>query len=243
MKPMDEIVENRVVAIMQPYIFPYLGYFHLLEACDDFVFYDDVQFIKSGWINRNQILNHGKPLLFSIPVRKSDMSGPIKDVGCLMNSHWLNKFKKQLHQCYSKAPFYRDVSDLVESVLNEEVGNISDLAINSVTSIYHYLGKELKYDKSSVIFPDTLGIGRVQRINHIVRHYGASRYVNPAGGSALYSYEEFRESGIDLKFLVSTFPEYHQLKHSFVPSLSIIDILMFNSPCDVLKMLKSYSLK
>ena len=151
---------QRRLAIMQPYIFPYIGYFHLIEAADEIVFYDDVTFIKGGWINRNRTLVNGKDSLFTIPLSKSSSYKLINET----NLHstlfpiWKRKFLKTIEQNYSKAPFFADSYNLIKNTLDFECESISDLAIHSINSVYNYLDKEIKWTKSSIVSPETKGM-------------------------------------------------------------------------------------
>jgi hypothetical protein len=219
------------LSIMQPYIFPYVGYFHLIEATDKIVFYDDVNFIKSGWINRNRILINGKDSLFSIPLLKASSFKLINktEPHPSLFPTWKRKFIKTIEQNYSKAPFYDDTCNLIESVLDLHYENIADLAINSIISVYEYLGKEIKWTKSSACSPTTKGMDKADRIIQIAKDMGYRKYVNAIGGQELYDKECFNNQGVHLNFVQSQYIEYKQFNDDFVPWLSIIDILMFNN--------------
>src|SRR5690606_26985644 len=142
------------LAIMQPYIFPYIGYFQLISAVDKFVFYDDVNFIKQGWVNRNRILVNGTDYLFSVPLMKQSSFVKIEDT--LINHaeypHWKKKFLKTLSQAYRKAPLFKSVYPLVESILKQEVDSIATLAKNSILKTCQYLNLHCEWETSSSIY-------------------------------------------------------------------------------------------
>ena len=140
------------IAIMQPYIFPYLGYFQLINAVDDFVFYDDVHFIKRGWINRNQILVNGNEFLFSVPLIKASQNKLINEIEVKLDEKWLVQFYLTLEQNYVHAPYFKETFQLIKRVFSSEFITISDLAIASVKLVTEYIGLKTKLD----IKPDIL---------------------------------------------------------------------------------------
>lgn len=219
---------KKKIAIMQPYIFPYIGYFHLIEASDLFVFYDDVHYIKQGWINRNRILMNGKDHLFTVPVSKASSTRLINETLITIDDLWRNKFYKTLTQSYRKAPYFSHVVDMIMSVYCAQECSASDLAINSIANIYNYLGKQLNHTKSSVCSPQTKGLNKADRLIQISKSQGYKMYINPAGGVNLYNKDYFRSKGIELGFISSEIIKYQQYSNDFVPSLSIIDMMMFN---------------
>src|SRR5690606_28909470 len=150
------------IAIMQPYIFPYIGYFQLINAVDTFVFYDDVNFIKQGWVNRNSILVNNKDMLFTVPVAKISSFSEIKDTRLdhVNYSIWRNKFCKTLIQNYKKAPFFNEVYPLIRKILDNKIDTIGELAIISIINTCEYLDMEKDFKVSSIQFPDTKGLER-----------------------------------------------------------------------------------
>lgn len=232
------------VAIMQPYLFPYIGYFHLIHASALFVFYDDVQFIKGGWINRNRILSQGGDLLFTVPLASASISRPINDTAPAADPRWKNKFYKRLKQSYAKAPFFAKVVDPVMGVFSKEYGSISDMAIESIVSVFAYLHAPFAYTRSSICSPETKGLEKSDRLIEITRSLGHRHYVNPTGtGKNLYSKPYFLERGVVLSFVESKSIEYSQFVNPFVPWLSIIDVLMFNGEKRTLELLSEYRLQ
>lgn len=235
--------ENHRLAIMQPYIFPYLGYFHLIESTDEIVFYDDVNFIKRGWINRNRILLNGKEHLFTIPIEKVSQNKLINESYPKMDDKYLKKFFDTLQLAYKKAPFYKDVLVMIEDVFDSGFDTIADLAIFSIVKTYEYLGKDINYLRSSICAPETKGFDKAERLIAISHKLGYKNYVNATGGKELYAKDDFKEQDITLSFVKTNLPRYSQFKNDFVTGLSIIDILMFNSPEKVLQQFKTYELE
>lgn len=234
--------ESRI-AIMQPYLFPYIGYFQLIHASDLFVFYDDVQYIKRGWINRNRILCKDQELFFTIPVSRYSYKKSIKDVSPIINEKWIDTFYKQLVYNYKKSVCFYDVIDYVMSIFNKKYSNISDIAIDSVVAVCSYLGIDFLYSKSSICLPQSVDIGRDDRLIEIIKKMNYKNYINTYGGKELYSKEYFLKNGIVLQFIKSNTPVYKQYENIFVENLSIIDVLMFNKKDDVLNFLSLYDIE
>lgn len=224
---------TRRVAVMQPYLFPYLGYFHLLRASSHFVFYDDVNFVKGGWINRNRLIGSKEPLLFSVPLEAASQNRDIRDVGLAVTDKWVAKFSQTLRQQYARAPYVSEVGDLVMQIMSRRYDSISELAIASVVDVMRYLGVVMSWSISSERFAATKGMERASRLMAITRLCGCARYINLPGGRALYSPAKFAEDGIELQFIESRFLEYPQRREAFVPGLSIVDVMMWNSPAQI----------
>lgn len=212
---------------MQPYLFPYVGYFQLLHAVDRFVFYDDVAYIKQGWINRNRLLVAGKPSWFTVPVAGASSFGSIAEtrVDGSRYDRWRSSFLKTVEQSYARAPRLHEVRDLVESVLDEPPRSIGELAIRSVTAVADHLGLDTTTDVSSRSFADAPGSGQ-DRVIGICRKAGAAVYVNAAGGRELYDGDDFSGAGVQLRFLAPELHPYPQQAPGFEPGLSILDLLL-----------------
>ena len=232
------------VAIMQPYIFPYLGYFQLVQAVDDFVFYDDVNFIKGGWINRNNVLVSEKSHLFTIPLSKSSSFVDINEtlLHPQLFEKWKKKFLSTIKQSYKKAPYFDETLQIIENTLNENCKSIGALAGLSVENICNYLGLEKNFYYSSVDFKETKGKERVERIVDIVKLLKKEKYVNLIGGKDLYDKESFKEYSIELQFLEANIKPYKQFNEDSVKGLSIIDVLMFNSIEETLVLINLFKL-
>ena len=231
------------VGIMQPYFFPYIGYFQLISAVDRFIVYDDVTFIKQGWINRNRILANGEQLLFSVPLSGASSNKLIRDVYIdnALYAGWCRKFLKTLKQYYSNAPQYERVLPMIKAVLASESQLVSTFALQSIKAVCTYLTITTEIVDTAINYNNS-HLRAEDRVIDICRQEGARVYVNAAGGRELYSHVDFEKNGIELKFLKSRDVSYEQLGCPFVPWLSIIDVLMFNSPGAVLALVDQYEL-
>lgn len=229
------------VGIMQPYFIPYIGYWQLLNAVDIYVIYDDVNYINRGWINRNRILIDGKPAYFNIPMLKASQNKLINEIEVNHDKKLLNKNLKTIEMAYKKAPHFEEIFPLIDVIMNCKEKYLSDFITNSLKLICDYLKIETKLILSSSLKKNNNLKGQ-DKILEICSILKATEYYNAIGGQALYSYDKFREKGIQLKFLKSNLIEYMQFKKEFQPNLSILDVLMFNSIAEINEMLKKYTL-
>ena len=227
------------LAIMQPYFFPYIGYFQLIKSVDKFIFYDDVNFIKNGWINRNRILINGKPSYFTVTLNGASPFMLIKDVKYTDNRA---KLLKTLENTYRKAPYFNEAIESLKPVFNIETTYINELAIESVKAVSKYLDIKTYFERSSEIYEDTKGMEKAARLKEICRLNNAPEYHNPIGGTELYFKEDFAKANIDLKFIKTDEITYKQFKNDFVPNLSILDLMMFNSKEQIKEFLDRYEL-
>jgi len=215
------------VAIMQPYFLPYIGYFQLIEAVDVFVVYDNIKYTKKGWINRNRLLQNGKDVMFSLPLKKdSDALDVVQRE--LAADFDRNKLLNQFIEVYRRAPYFVQVFPLLERIVRCTESNLFRYIHHSIIEICAYLGSKTDIRISSGINIDHALKGQ-DKVLAICDALGASTYVNAIGGLELYSREVFKDHGIELKFIKSSPFEYPQFGAPFVPFLSMIDILMFNS--------------
>ena len=221
------------LAVMQPYLFPYIGYWQLIDAVDIFVIYDDVNFIKQGYINRNNILQKQKSHLFTLELIGASPNKKINDIKIGGNS---NKLLRTIKQNYSKAPFYKDVSPVLEDILNNEEKELSKFLGFSLVKIAKYLNIDTKFLYSSDIKNDKTFKAQ-DRLIEMSRILNATGYINSIGGIELYDKEVFSQNDINLSFLKSHEISYKQFNNEFVPNLSIVDILMFNSKDNIKNML------
>ncbi|MDD4183146.1 MAG: WbqC family protein [Candidatus Omnitrophica bacterium] len=230
------------LALMQPYLFPYMGYFQLINAVDKFVIYDDAQYIKRGWINRNRILSGSTDFLFSFSIKKAPHTLNINQ-RFFANSFKSEKekFAKTLHQLYRRAPNFSETMNLIENILDYNNDNVAIFIANSLSKIIDYLDMDTFFVFSSTIVRK-VPFKREENIVYINQLLGADHYINLIGGRELYSKEYFREKGIKLSFLKMKEFQYKQFTNDFVPQLSIIDILMFNDKQKVQQYLGEYEL-
>ncbi|BAO55410.1 WbqC family protein [Nonlabens marinus] len=229
------------IAIMQPYTYPYLGYFQLIKSVDTFIFFDDVQFIRRGFINRNSILINERAHSFTIPLEKGSREDLITEtfVHKDMYGIWKAKFLKSLELNYKKASQFEPVYVMVENLLNREFTDIASLAKNSILSICNYLNLERNFIDSSSLNYNRSGNGE-DKILDICSLLNASTYINPFNGMDLYDDEKFREKGVELLFIKPKLQEYDQGTSSFEKHLSVIDALMWMTPEKILMHLDSY---
>ena len=225
------------LAIMQPYFLPYVGYFQLINAADLFIVYDNIKYTKKGWINRNRFLLNGKDAVFSIPLRKDSDSLDIRERE-ISPDFRKSKLLNQIREAYRRSPYFERTFPLVERIVLEEETNLFKFILNSIRETCESLaiGTEIAVSSSLPIDHSLPGKAKVVAL---CKHAGADVYINAIGGQELYSKEDFGAQGIDLKFLKTKPFEYEQLGDKFVPSLSIIDVMMFNSPDAIRKCVAS----
>lgn len=230
------------VAIMQPYFFPYLGYFQLIAASDLFVLYDDTQLISRGWVNRNRILVNGEPSFITLPLRKAHLRDNINCRHFVDDIAWhKNKVLKAVHLSYSRAPFFSEVFPFIESILACSESNLAAFNEALIRRTCGHLGIS-----TEILVSSRLGIGSElsgqERVIAMAKGLGADVAINPIGGLDLYSCEEFRRRDIELKFIRMDPMAYRQFGTRFVENLSVIDVLMFCPQSEVREMLSRYSL-
>lgn len=213
------------LAVMQPYLFPYLGYFQLVGAVDRFVVFDDVNFINKGWINRNRVLNNGAEFMFTVPITKASQNSLIRDLDVAADAAWKAKFLKTLEHAYRKAPHFAPAFALVSSVVMNEEKNLAGYVTNSIQRVLEYAGVTTQVVPSSTVYGNADLRGK-DRIIDICLREGADTYVNPPGGKDLYKPEDFERRGIALRLLQPRLLPYPQPVGQFMPGLSIIDVLM-----------------
>jgi WbqC-like protein family len=231
------------IGIMQPYIFPYIGYFQLINAVDRFVVYDDVNFIKQGWINRNRILLNKKDFLFSVPVKDISSFKTIKEslIDTAKYSIWVTKFLSTLTQAYKKAKHYNAAYSHIRQILEQEYSNISELATASLTGVCAYAGVDREWTLTSSGYGNE-NLKAQDRVIDICKKEQGTEYFNAAGGQELYCREDFQKHGIVLKFIKPRSFQYAQLNNDFIPGLSIIDVMMFNSVDEINYLINQYEL-
>jgi len=235
-------MDNIHIAIMQPYLFPYLGYFQLINSVDKFVIHDDVKFIKGGWINRNCILLNNKNFLFTLSLKKgSDYLNINQRFFVDYIEDEKKKIVTKLSSAYKKAPYFVDIINLISEILSYKGLNVSLMITNSLRKLCNYLDIKTQFFISSEIEKDDSLKGS-ERVINIVKVLGGNHYINPIGGVDLYSKEKFLKEGIKLSFIKTRDIRYKQFDTEFIPNLSIIDVLMFNSKEEVKKLLDEYNL-
>ena len=226
------------LGIMQQYFMPYIGYWQLMAAVDTYVIYDDVNYIKKGWINRNNILVNNDKQIFTISLNGASQNKLINEITIADD---FTKLRKTIHMAYHKAPYYNDVMALLDKIFSYQSSNLADFIANSIKLVCKYLDIQTKIIISSDIEKDNSLKGQ-DKILEICKLLKADTYYNAIGGQELYDKSVFFKENIKLCFLKSDIPEYSQYKNDFIPGLSIIDVLMFNNPLQVQQMLTNYTL-
>jgi len=231
------------ISVMQPYLFPYIGYFCLINSSDTFIFYDDVNYIPRGWINRNRVLSNGQIQTFVMPVKNGSQNKLIKEVRLDSLQYNKNKFIKKIHSAYGRSKRFDYVIDYIERTFDIEDDLVGTLSQRSVEIALNLLGIQKNIIKSSENFKETSGVKGASRIIEIAHLIGSKNYINPIGGACLYDKKIFKDAGIDLNFLEPQIVAYPQPSCiRFIPNLSIIDLLMNIDLCDIKKMINLYRL-
>ena len=223
---------------MQPYLFPYIGYFQLIHAVDAFVVYDDVTFIKGGWINRNFILSQGNKTRITLQLHGASQNLLINEISIGNNRV---KILKSIQRSYSKSPQFNSVFPLIEEVLLYKENNLAKFIDYSIKNICNYLGIKTKWLLSSDI-KKNLSLRGQDKILDVCKKLGSTQYINASGGRDLYDSRMFENKGVKLSFIESNEIRYSQFHNDFVPNLSIIDVMMFNSLERCTHLLKEYSI-
>lgn len=229
------------IAIMQPYFFPYLGYWQMFFAVDKFVLLDDVNFIMRGYINRNSILMNGKAHLFSIPLDKPSQNKLIKDTKIKFAQKDRENFLKTITLAYKKAPFYDKFFPVFKDIVENVDDDLTNYIKYSFEQVKNYLGLDTEILISSQIEKDNT-LHAQDGIIEINKRLGATQYINAIGGQELYNKSDFDNAGIKLNFIKMLPVEYKQFKGDFVSNLSFIDVLMFNDTETIKEYLSKYEL-
>src|SRR5690554_3124730 len=217
------------VAIMQPYFLPYIGYFQLINYVDTFVVYDEIQYTKKGWINRNRIWKNGDFDYITLPLKKDSdyLNINQRTLSDDIKRHIEKTFNK-IKATYSKAPFYNETIPVISEILSFNDKNLFSFIFNSILLINKHLDIGTTLVSSSNVEKENIkGLKGEKRVLAICKQLQATHYINPIGGVELYSKSNFNNQNLYLQFLHSDSITYTQFGNSFVPSLSIIDVLMF----------------
>ena len=228
------------LAIMQPYFFPYIGYWQLINAVDKYVVYDDVTYIKGGWISRNNILLNNSKHMLTLPLVSPSSFKKINEIDITKEIKMKEKVIKTIKTAYLKAPYYKDIIPFIERLFDSNT-NIATLNYNAILEINNYLEITTEVLLSSAIEKDNSLKGQ-DKVLHINKVLGADIYINAIGGKKLYSKDKFEEKNIKLFFLQTGDIKYKQYNDEFIPNLSIIDVLMFNDKKKIQDFLNNYTL-
>jgi len=215
------------VAVMQPYFFPYFGYFQLINTVDYFVIFDDVNYIKRGWINKNRILQNGEISNITLPVQNASQNRKINQHNRIIDTKALGKLKKQIKFAYAKAPNFKEVYPLLEIIIEHPETNLSKYITNSLTTVSKYLGLKTQFIYASELSNNDDWNNAEKRIINITKQLGGTHYLNLPGGESLYNKATFNAQSLSLEFIKPVFEPYLQIKVAeFQQGLSIIDLLM-----------------
>ena len=232
------------LGIMQPYFFPYIGYISLIKHTDEFILFDTPQFIRHGWIERNRILKpKGGWMYISVPLIKHHQRTNIAEIQINNDTAWKEKIIAQLNH-YKKAPYYKQIIGLLGDVFCIDYKYITSLNKKSLESICEYLGvnanisvfSEMNLEVDEVNAPDEWALNICKAIP------GADEYWNPPGGMEFFDVSKYEKAGIDIRFQKMNLHEYRQGKSEFEKGLSIIDVMMYNSPEKIHEMLDDFEL-
>lgn len=219
------------LVLMQPYFFPYIGYFQLAKEASVFIFQDDVKYTKRGWINRNVILRDNAPARITLPLAQSSDSQTISEKQ-LAADYRRPSLVRKIQAAYAHAPNLQQTVSFIDNALDADSNRMIDVLVRSLNMAFELFGLEAETMlSSSLAIPEDLK--REQRIYWVCNQLGATTYTNSIGGTELYSTSEFAERGIALRFVTPKITPYSQGSHTFVPNLSIIDHLMWRDPQDV----------
>lgn len=231
---------------MQPYFFPYIGYYSLIKNTDKWIVFDTVQYIQRGWMNRNRIIHPQKPesIYITVPTKKHEQSIVIKDIQITDDESYKDRIISQLVASYKKrAPNYDDVMELVYKCLNYNTKNLCELNIYCLKETCEYLNIPFDF---SIFSEMNLEIDKVSDPGewalNICKSLNADEYINPPGGIEIFDNMKFKNNNIELKFLKAHLKEYNQKKQAFIEGLSILDVMMFNKVSTISKMLDDFDI-
>lgn len=232
------------LALHQPYFFPYIGYFTVLKNVDIYVHSDTMQYIRHGWINRNRILSsNGEWKYIVVPIKKQDYTTKINEVQIDYNQNWQKKMLGQLENYRKTAPFFHETRELVCEVIEKKYDNIAELNINSVKCVLDYLHikqdiyrlSELNIEDNKINEPDEWGIAVSKAFANV------TEYWNAPGGKEFYDVDKYNQNDLKIAFVKSCLKEYPQKRgKEFVPGLSVLDVMMYNTPEEIRQMLDCF---
>jgi len=234
------------VAIMQPYLFPYIGYFQLIYSVDTFIFYDNVQYIQGGWINRNRISSKNGEHLFTFSIQDDHYQKKISERKFTEKFEFeQRKFEKTINAAYRRAPYYEEVVELLRKIFEFDHSCLSDFISVQIELISRHLNITPTFLKASDMMEENEddNTQAQERVIHLCKKAGGDTYINLYGGRSLYSKSSFLNQELELLFLKPELNPYPQFHSTFIPSLSIIDVLMFNSKDQIAEMLKEFDLE
>jgi hypothetical protein len=232
----------KTIAILQPYFFPYIGYWQLIKAVDRFVILDDVNYIMRGWVNRNRLLINSEPTYITAPLHQATQNKKICEIDLQSPPNWRDKLVKMVEITYRKAPHFSEVFPVVERLIRHETNSLSDYLAHQLQTLSLFMGINTEFVESSRCYGnnDLSGQGRIL---DICKREDAAVYINPQGGQEIYDWESFNNAGVELRFIIMRPIPYKQRAAGFIPYLSIIDALMEIGPMEIKQHLDAYDLR
>jgi len=230
------------VALMQPYFFPYVGYYSLIEKADIFVICDEVQYIRQGWMNRNRILDCNKAFSYiNMPVKKAPQKTVIKDIRIDHAAPWKMKMRQDLMRYSNYGHYYKDAMEVIEACLAYETDSLTDFHTHSIKQVMAYTGIEGRIEILSkmqlklpeIQAPDEWGL-------YVTLALGGKTYYNPPGGMNFYNPQKYAAHGVDILFVINKLAPYKQGLEHFVAGMSMIDAMMFLSPRELIEQVMNY---
>lgn len=217
-------------AIMQPYFFPYVGYFSLIKNSDHWIVFDEISFMRKSWGSRNRMLQSSDETQWiHAPTIKQPRGTNYSDIMIRNDEDWKTKILSQLHFYRSKAPYYGEVTKLLNDIFGPEFERLSEFNVYAMFKVCEYLGIEFNHTMYSDL---DLGIESVDYSGEwalrIMEKIGESKYTNMMSGHFLFHEKDWKDSNIELNFLDNEINEYKQ-HGEFVSNLSILDVMMWNS--------------
>lgn len=230
---------------MQPYFFPYVGYFSLIKHTDKFILFDPVQFIRHGWIERNRTLKQNEGWQYiQAPLVKYSQDTLIKEILINNSTDWKGKILAQLQHYKKRSPYYFATIKVLNDIFSEDFDDIVSFNYVSLKKICEYIGidtpieifSKMDLEIEPVNAPDEWALNICKAIGNV------NEYWNPIGGTSFFDREKYAKNNLTLKFQQMKLEEYNQNRDTFEPGLSIIDVMMFNSPEEINSMLDNYEL-
>ena len=218
----------KTIAIMQPYFFPYIGYWQLIYAADRFVILDDVNYITRGWVNRNRLLINGQPTHITVPLQHASSNKKICDTMLVSSTVWRDKLTRMVENTYRRTPHFDEAFPVIEQLIRHPSENLAEYLACQLQTLSRFLGISTEFVVTSRIYGND-EMAAQERVLDICKREGATKYINPQGGQKLYYADAFSSAGIELRFIFMRPLTYKQFSAGFTPNLSIIDVMMFNS--------------
>jgi hypothetical protein len=217
--------------ILQPSYIPWRGYFHQIQKADVFVFYDDVQYDRGGWRNRNRVKTANGSVWLTIPVAKKgsvETGAPVNTIRIDWNRPWTKSHWTTIRQAYAKAPFFETYRELLEDIYRRQPDLLTDFTIETTIEIAGLLGLgDRRFLRSSQL--NVAGV-KTDRLVSILRQIGATHYISGPSARAYLEEEKLAAAGISLEYMQYGYEPYPQLHPPFDPNTSIVDLLMMTGP-------------